>query len=318
MLKTKSLLSVFIISCILLSISSIAKSETFDLDMTTGDRFTHVIESEEVAVMNSFGSITNTSQRYTLYLSARVHERSPGNQYLIKYTIQRIIYNISTPMISLNYDTDLEVSDKDKNGRLFGLLTGQTFSVELDSKGRVRKITGINEAFVSAFDTLEIPVKSRGMMLELFSPVIGEKALSEKLSRPTSISDHPEIQEGAKWSSKEQTLLPYPMETEVTYKVSSLSKEIAEVKFQGVITTHPTRKETVINGAQARVEISGEEEGTASLDLDRGIVKTWERESDFFVVSKMMIGSDPIEIPMDIKWKSQSRITDYMPAKGLE
>lgn len=196
----------------------------------------------------------------------------------IKSTYKRVKMNMDMPNAKLDIDTDRTQDTTKMDGNpmnmmepMFYAIKDKSFIMDVDAKGQVIKISGLEEMQKAMLDGLNVDDSARADFEMGFKSQFNEDILKQTFSQSFNIFPDKPVKEGDKWN-KEMNMVSGMMKTNTTYTVKNIQGDKVTLDAASTFDMMGTK---------------GNQNGTFVVDANTGLVTKAEYTQSFEGPMKM-------------------------------
>lgn len=257
---------------------SLKKGDVFTMTQVTKQ------DVKQEAMGQSIESIQNTENVDEIEVMA-----VNGNSYTLKVTAMKRSVAMSSPMGSMEMSSDIEGG---QNAPM-KIMTNKSYMVELSNKGKVSKVSGVEEMKASMkqeFEAANLGANSDQMLVTYTEDLL-------KTTIETVFSIYNEV-EAAEWSNTSATVVNgLPITYENSFKWDNDKTILAEA-------TMTINGSTEAMGQSLSTDMKGDQQTIIDLDVKTGMPMTTQSMQSF----EGSIETQGMSIPMTIKSEIKTTI----------
>ncbi len=298
--------NVFAVVMLFVSILNLqAKKYDISLHLEEGRTYVQNMVTEMTIVQEFNGQEIKISMAIDGGMEYLVKEVTETSYELdVKYTSLGI--KMDMPLAKMEFQSGQVINDSitDMMALLFNKLVGKTFQLNLDKKGKVNSVTGINEILTGLLDGLpEVSEEKRMEFSEQINSSFGEEAVTKSLEMQTAIFPDQSVNIGETWSKETTFKSTMVFEMNTTYVLESIENEVYIITSTSNLIAPKMDKFEMKNGVFSKTELSG----TATRKIEVIIKSGWVRASNENqnisgnIFMKMTKEADVITVPMKIE-----------------
>ncbi len=244
--------------------SSVSKLLKFNFENGKGYDYELIINLDQ--------QIGNTQRQtdITTYYSMIVTGDN-GNEKTIKTRYERLKMSFDVSGMKVEVDTDKPLTGDFGNNdvtnvfqsinRIFGAVKGQSFSMKVNSEGKISEVTGFEQMANSIADSMHLDSTKRKQMLQVFLQQFNEKSVKGQFERFLFIFPNKEVRVGDTWKKTTETSGVMAARYNSEYKVTDIEGDMVTIK-----------EETIIDTDKPDMKLKGEVKGTLIVDSRSGLV----------------------------------------------
>ncbi len=298
----KLILLVLIIS----SFSFPAKETKLEYKFNVGDQYAWTQRSKQVIIQQIMGMEQVIENAVSGSLSLKVISLTPdGAKLEVQYTTLTMVMTLPAGMSAVSLDSEGDI-EKTEN-KVMRAMMNKPFTITLTKQGVVANVEG-EENLWSGFAALELDPEQLKAMQQQFEQNFGKNSI--KSSFEMALVNYPseKVSIGKTWKNKTGVGMSFPLAVDNTWNLLTLEKDNASLSADGLVST--TDKEQIINlpnGLQAKIDLSGTQKSTSSVNVKSGWPSTVKTNSEIngkmILIAGGMIPTD-IDVPMHIVTES--------------
>lgn len=230
----------------------------------------------------------------------------------IDYTVsdvQNDVYVLNTTYTDMAVDMsvagqNMNFSSKDTTnpaGKFISSMVGKSFTIHMKKDGSVEKIEGldniINGMLANAGDSMS-QMEQQQLMMQI-KQSWGEKALTENLKLSSGM--YPKdgnAKVGDTWNQTMNIPTAFDLNVNIDYTLADASADVYTVTGKGSIDI---KKDTVLRGADANINLNGDMDFKYKIDAKTGWVTNASGTQHFGGEIKVKAGDQEMVMPMNVQ-----------------
>ena len=231
------------------------------INLEKGDK----VSFELVTEQDISAAGTNTTQTVGMGYSLEVTEKDV-DLATVKTTYDWIQYEMSN-MPNMSYDSRKE-GQTGSIAELFSGLVGQSFTMKIDSQGKVSNVEGVDKLLGAMLQNVDS--SNRIQMEASVNQLFNEEAITSSMQQITAVYPDKPVKVGTSWTQDIALAGAYPMKSSTQYTVSSITADEVVLKAEGKISTEEGL--TVESGGMTMgISLSGTQTGDVYLSRKTGL-----------------------------------------------
>lgn len=250
------------------------------LNLAEGDvyRYQEITEQEMVIELQSFETSTTQSTDMTMQVAVASVNESGYSE--IELTYERIISETVIPFSGVSrYDTADVSQDVPPEFQGLDKLIGQTVTLLMDPKGRVRAIAGYEELMQSFSAGLPADQEILGQMVQDIGGWYDENSTMGGITG--IIGGYPDdpLSIGDSWERQTSTAPPLQMSINTVYTVTSIEGGFITIQVESEIEADMSEYISSMGLGEATFEMSGTQSGEIEIEIANGMLVRFSSES---------------------------------------
>lgn len=250
-------------------------SYTFRYNLKKGETYPFSLKIN----MNQNMSDGTNSQKATSSRTTEVSyfvEDVVNNKFKLKATFKGFSESFSSPQGNMSYNTSSgQPADKDvaQSWKIYKALTGESFQMEVDNKGKVLNVTGLDKVSSSVQSKLkkDFNADEQKLIADLLKGTLNSEAIKMQFEETLNIFPDKPMKIGEEWDDS-QNISEGPIKgtNKVTRKFKSIDGNKATITVNG--TQNVNGKDTQ-QGVTMSMSNNATLSGSIDLDLSSGWIK---------------------------------------------
>ncbi len=222
--------------------------------------------------------------------------------YTVKATYYRVYFKQSGPMGELLYDSQSPPETVPMQAKGFAGLLGQSLTMTFTEKGLVSEISGVDSLLANIMEQFgEVDPAMKAQVEQGMERQFGAEAIKSQMETMFALYPEEPVGVGDTWT-KELTLnTGLPLKIATTYRVEALEDGLAKLAVTSDITA-ASDEPLNMGGMEIELDLSGTQTGTASMEVDTGMVVASEMQQH--VSGDMVVNDGAMTWPLDMKTKT--------------
>ena len=252
------------------------ESYTFRYNLKKGETYPFLLKTKQEQSMQSNGQSLNLTSERTVEFDYFVEDVSK-NIFKLKATFNGFSEKFKGPNgQTMSYDTKAaKPADKDvaQSWTIYKSIIGQSFMMEVDNKGKVISVNGLNSVISNALSKLksEFNSEEQNMIKDLLNASLNNEAIKSQFEESLNIFPEKNMKIGEQWSDS-QNLSEGPVKgtNKVTRTFKSLENGKAKITVDGTqnVNSNETKQGITMN-MNAKSTING----YVDLDMETGWIR---------------------------------------------
>ena len=252
------------------------ESYTFRYNLKKGETYPFLLKTKQTQSMKSGDQSLNLTSERTVEFDYFV-EDVVKNVFKLKATFKGFSENFKAPTgQSMSYNTSAaKPTDKDvaQSWTIYKSIIGQSFQMEVDDKGKVISVNGLNTVISNALSKLksEFNAEEQNMIKELLNASLNNDAIKSQFEETLNIFPEKNMKIGEQWSDS-QNISEGPIKgtNKVTRTFKSLNDGKAKITVDG--TQNVSGSETQ-QGVTMNMNSKSSISGFVDLDMETGWIQ---------------------------------------------
>lgn len=251
-------------------------SYTFRYNLKKGETYPFSLKVNMVQSMSDGTNTEKMTSSRTMDVNYFVEESNAG-KFKLKATFKSFSEEFNSPQgEKLSYNTNsAQPTDKDvaQSWKIYKAITGESFQMEMDDKGKVLKISGLDKVNSAVQSKLknDFNADEQKLLGELLKETLSEEFMKMQFEESLKIFPDKSMKIGDEWEDS-QNISEGPIKgtNKVTRTFKSIKGNIATITIKGVQNVNG--KETQ-EGIIMTFSNNANLDGTIDLDVESGWVK---------------------------------------------
>jgi hypothetical protein len=303
--------AILVVSILLTSFSSVPKSVKLQYFFKTGDQY-------------EWTQVTNQTIKQSIMGMDQVVENTVKTSMLLKVTTltsngAKLEARYSSMSKSMKLPAGMGVQELDSNGdqektenKIMKALTNKPFTITINKQGKIESIEG-EENLWSDFSSLGLTNEQLNAIKSQLEQYLSENSLKATLQMVLTSYPENAIKPGEQWKNKIETVSSFPLETENTWSIATISGETANLTASGITnTTDKTKVISLPNNIKSTFDLAGEQKVTSVVNVKTAwptqVSINSEIKGNMNFLAGGMIPTD-VEIPVSITTTSNFIVT---------
>lgn len=245
------------------------------LDLTEGDTYSYVNAVDQTITQDIMGMNQVIKQEITFHYDAMVEEKT-GDDYKIKYTYTRAIFNMDGgPMMGVTeYDSDNEDAEVAPMARGYAGLIGQSFTATMNSQGEIGEVEGVSAMLDNMMEQFgDMPAAEKANIRTSMEAQFGDEGIKSTIQAASPSFPEKKMKVGKPWESIDVLQSGFKMNKLSNFVITSASDSEVAIDIDATLNSDPeSTMET--NGMNLNYDVTGDATGNQVLDRASGMVKT--------------------------------------------
>lgn len=253
-------------------------SYVFRYNLKKGETYPFLMSISTDQTMSMDGQSIKLSSTRTVGFDYFVEEVK-GNKIKLKSTFVRYGESFKDPMgETLSYDTSKSKPSDERvapSWMIYKAITGQSFQMEIDNKGKVLNISGMDAVVNNAMAKIknDFPAEDQKDIREMLQDAMSNEVMKIQFEEAVNIFPDKSMKIGEEWEEK-QNINEGPIKgsTRVVRTFKGIENGVATISVSGTqeVSGTDTQKES---GISAKMKNTGSVSGSVDLDLETGWLK---------------------------------------------
>ncbi len=251
-------------------------SYTFRYNLKKGETYPFLLKVNMVQSMSDGRQTQKLTNSRTTEMAYFVEDVTP-NSFKIKATFKSFSEDFNSPEgENLSYNTNSpQPKDKDiaQNWKIYKALTGETYQIEIDNKGKVLKVNGLDKVTSTVQSKLknDFSAEEQKLLGELLKGTLNSEFIKMQFEEILNIFPDKSMKIGDEWEDS-QNISEGPIKgtNKVTRTFKSINGNTATIAVNGIQNVNG--KETQ-EGVTLSLSNNATLNGTIDLDLASGWIK---------------------------------------------
>jgi hypothetical protein len=247
---------------------------TYDLryKFNKGDKFRYEFSTEQSIIQTIQGREELVDQKIRFSYLYEIQKAS-GNQFEMKVSYENVYHSVSNPRIgNLVFDSENPGEEIPELSMGFAGLVGQSFVLNMDDRGKVLSVKGIDGMLEGIIETLEAEL-GEGLGAEV-REAMGKQFSAETLSRDMEnqmaiFPNHP-VKIGDKWTLESSLQSMVSMNIVSHYTLKKVEGGKAFIAVESDLETEEGTQN--ISGMPMNYNMGGTQDGTIEVRLKNGVL----------------------------------------------
>lgn len=266
---------VFLVAClsvVMFSATAWANPPEFNIKVNSGDKYSiHVVKDEDTRITLNSGE-TKTNETLDLDMNIYIEEIDKYKNLEIGCEYKSIRLSKEIFGNKIEYNTE----NKDINNPLNNMykeFIGKRFTLNLNNKGKILSIKGVNELLTSIADKIGTNKEEKLFIKEDLNKKFGEETINEVIKK--SISYYPEknIEVGETWQSKYDLKEIFPISCANNFKLLYEKDGILNIDMMSTLVSNTENNPINIMGTRTNVNMKGTSKGIIEIEKGTGMPK---------------------------------------------
>jgi hypothetical protein len=273
-LKKKALMSLVAVLAVGILVSDgYPANEKFDLklNLKKGQKLGMKMVSDQKISQTMMGQQQKMDQMTAMGMSFEVLDVDDNQNMSIKTTYHNIHIRMEGPMGVMEYDsTRPEVGAANPMSAMYKAMLGQSFVMKLAPKGEIIEIKGMDEMTERMIDEMAIDEAMKQQMKEMLKNFVNEDKMKEMSGTLVAALPKKPIGIGDVWTNKMSVPVGFPMEIDITNKLTGHKEGIITIETNARIETGDQPKPIEMGPVKMTMQMQGEQKGTIQIDKVTG------------------------------------------------
>lgn len=251
-------------------------SYTFQYNLKKGETYPFLLKISQNQSMSAAGQSMNLSSSRTVDFDYLVEEANE-NKFKLKATFKGFSESFKSPTgETLSYDTNSsKPSDTDvaQSWTIYKAITGQSFTLEMDNKGKVLSVNGLEKVVSNSLSKLknDFSAEEQSQIKELLKVSLSSEAIKTQFEESLNIFPEKSLKIGEKWDDTQNISEgPVKGQNKVTRTFKEIKDGNAKITVDGVQDVSGNDSQ---NGVTAVMKNHATLNGFVDLDVETGWIK---------------------------------------------
>lgn len=265
------------------------------------DKYQIEFDAEQAISQDVNGEKMTFTQRVGFGYDMKTVDDLEADKKELNFTYTKIFYDISSPIINLNYNSDSIVGETTMDSlfaKVFGAFKGKKIVVIVQPDGTVDSVTGM-EAIVD--DIIKSVGDTEVQMFQNFKGQFNDEMLKNQFQQSFRVLPNRKVKKGDKWTIKQSdnsTL--FKMNMLNTYTLKEIKEHTVVIDLTSTIQANEDE-----NSAMGKTNMKGKQTGTMIVDRHNGLVLDGKLSQDLSGEMNMMGMKIPFDIQSSILFSSK-------------
>lgn len=220
-----------------------------------------------------------------------------------KSAIYDLWYGEMTAIVQAN-GMEQKMSSADPNdelSQLLGKMVEEKFQAEIDYKGEITAVTGLEEMILS------LAGESENNMATEVGGSYGEAGLLRNMDMVLSVFPEGPVKKGDTWTSRQLSNTGFPLFIDNTFTLKQVKGDMAEIEVSADIVLDTDNANFSLQGMEATFFLEGVRKGTLMMEVSTGWVTSAIFDDDIagsITISEMADFPEGLTIPIESKSKT--------------
>lgn len=252
------------------------ESYTFRYNLKKGETYPFLLKINQNQSMSAAGQSMNLSSSRTVDFDYFVEEAA-GNKFKLKATFKGFSESFKSPTgETLSYNTaSAKPSDKDvaQSWTIYKAITGQSFTMDVDNKGKVLSVNGLEKIVSNALAKLknDFTTEEQNQIRDLLKVSLSSESIKSQFEESLNIFPDKDLKIGEKWDDTQNISEgPVKGQNKVTRTLKEIKDGKAKITVDGIqdVSGNDTQ-----NGISAVMKNHATLNGYVDLDMETGWIK---------------------------------------------
>lgn len=249
---------------------------TFRYNLKKGETYPFLLKINQSQSMSAAGQSMNLSSSRTVDFDYFVEEVT-GSKFKLKATFKGFSESFKSPTgETLSYNTASgKPSDKDvaQSWTIYKAITGQGFAMEVDNKGKVLSVNGLENVVSNTLSKLknDFTAEEQSQIKELLKSSLSSESIKSQFEESLNIFPDKDLKIGEKWDDTQNISEgPVKGQNKVTRTFKEIKDGKAKITVNGIqdVSGNDTQ-----NGVSAVMKNHATLDGYVELDVETGWIK---------------------------------------------
>ncbi len=252
------------------------ESYTFRYNLKKGETYPFLLKISQNQSMSAAGQSMNLSSSRTVDFDYFVDDVGE-NKFRLKATFKGFSESFKSPTgETISYNTaSAKPSDKDvaQSWTIYKSITGQSFMMEMDNKGKVLSVNGLDKVVSNSLAKLknDFTAEEQNQIKELLKVSLSSESIKSQFEESLNIFPDKNLKIGEKWDDTQNISEgPVKGQNKVTRTLKEITGDKAKITVNGVQDVNGNDTQ---NGVSAIMKNHATLDGYVDLDVETGWIK---------------------------------------------
>jgi hypothetical protein len=264
-MNLKRVVTTISVAILLFAVIGGDKAFALSLAVQKGEKYNIHMSNEQETVVTFNNQEMTAKQKMDMDCSMNVLDVDKDKNVTIGYSYDAIKILADSAGEKIAYDSNQDDNSNPFSSIYSGIL-GKTFTVKLDSKGKVLEIKGLGDIINSTIDNAPGTGQQKQALKKSLEQSFNDESL--KLMFQQSMNNYPpsNVKVGDTWEDKNELNVIFPMVIASKYKFSSEKDGMLTVNMKSTINADTQNNPIDIMGIKANVVLNGEINGNINMN----------------------------------------------------
>ncbi len=250
------------------------------LNLRPGERYRVRSETFNRMVQSMAGVEMEMSQRIVIYNTFTVLRADPAGEFTLEVNHEAVSVELNGVRGDMRWDSNQGEEPKHPLARGLAALVGESYTLRLNSAGKVLAVEGLDRISAKMDESVELPDgDTREKVLDGLREMAGEQAQKEMLGQLFGVFPPRPVEPGESWAVNDANDIG-PLQRRGTLTLNELDGGRALVGLDAEIATGEGGMQRNLGPLSVEMELTGTQTGTYSLDLGTGWITGCEMRID--------------------------------------
>lgn len=235
------------------------------LTVEKGEKYNTHMSNEQETVITFNNQEMITKQKIEMDCSINILDVDKDKKVTISYTYDAMKIAVDTAGKKITYDS----KQNDKNNPLHAIYSGvlgKCFTVQLDHKGKVLEVKGLDDIITSTIDNTPGTQEQKQALRNSLKQSFSDEGLKSMFQQ--NINNYPpeNIKVGDIWENKNELIVIFPMVITNKCKLLSEKDGFLQIDMQSTISADTQNNAVDIMGVKSNVVLNGEMNGNITIN----------------------------------------------------
>ncbi len=250
------------------------------LNLRPGERYRVRSETFNRMVQSMAGLEMEMSQRIVIYNTFTVLSADPVGEFTLEVNHEAVSVELNGVRGDMRWDSNQGEEPKHPLARGLAALVGESYTLRLNSAGKVLAVEGLDRISAKMAGSVELPDGDRReMVLGGLREMAGEQAQKEMLGQLFGVYPPRPVEPGESWAVNDTSGIG-PLQRRGTLTLNELDEGRALIALDAEIATGEGGMQRNLGPLRVEMELTGAQTGTYRLDLGTGWITGCEMKID--------------------------------------
>ncbi|HUW07724.1 MAG TPA: DUF6263 family protein [Williamwhitmania sp.] len=221
--------------------------------------------------------------------------------YTVELRFKKMLFKMTSAMINMEFNSEKPVGEDDMFGQVMLSFVKNPYTMVLSKTGEVLAVNGVDEAIDKTVNDLDVPDMSKMQIKASVKNSFGSETLKSSFEIIMRCYPEQPVAVGDTWENTVDLKMLGRTIKNNSWTLKAIDDGEATVLGNAKMEAATSDKPIVINGMNARANLTGTEQSTFKLDVNTGWITTATSTSTYegtLVIEKNAQLPNDLEIPM--------------------
>lgn len=221
--------------------------------------------------------------------------------YTVELRFKKMLFKMNSTMINMEFNSEKPVGENDMFGQVMLSFIKNPYTMFLSKTGKVLAVNGVDEAIDKTVNDLDVPDMSKMQIKASVKNSFGSETLKSSFEIIMRCYPEQPVAVGDTWENTVDLKLLGRTIKNNSWTLKAIDEGEATVLGNAKMEAATCDKPIVINGMNARANLTGTEQSIFKLDVNTGWITTATSTSTYegtLVIEKNAQLPNDLEIPM--------------------